>query len=558
MPITPQDSYLVMQDMVDQIMGSKAPDTIDETNFLDVGDTVATYSQEIVFNAVHMSLGRFVMAVRSVDEEFNIIGAIDTSEYNHRFRKISFYSKKTKPSGMFNTNLYTNHKTGYTAGTNGGESTPSQWEQNLAIPLEMNFGKSSTWQYCVTNLLIDGKYAFQNESEWVAFIEGYMTQHANDMKMEREAFKRMTFAGHIAVNYAAGTSTGGAASLGVRNLTKEFNDKFGTAYTSAQLRTTYLKEFLEFFTATVKKDSKKMRRNNVLYHYYPVITENGETFHLPRHTPARYQKMVMLDEFWIDAQAQVMPEIFNTEYLDKGNFETIEYWQSPLAPAEIDMTVPIPAWLNTIMSGQTAQDTTANVNISYFLGAIFDRDACLVDMQVERANTTPVEARKGFSNTWYTFAKNAICDPTEKTIIYVMEDGPANVTITPTLDSVTLYGGKVASDLQSDIVIDSNNVAHGTLKYIEGGLAESGPLAGSGYFMALSWSAPGDTVTSLRVGLTNSQGTGLVDALGDPDRTVVCKITNKDIQNFTLVQSDGDTSNVQYVYLGSLNLEPHD
>lgn len=557
MSITPQDGYIIMQDAVNQIMGVDAPDTIDASNFLDVGNTIATYSQEVVFNAIHASLGYFVMAVRPIDEAFNIIQAIDTNEYNHRFRKISFYSKKTKPSGAFNTNLYTNHKTGYTAGTNGGESTSSQWEQNLAIPLEMNFGKSTTWQYCVTNLLVDGKYAFQNESEWVRFIEGYMTQAANDMKMEREAFKRLTFAGHIATNYAAGVSPFGSASGGVVNLTKEFNDKFGTNYTSQQLRTTYLKEFLAFFIATVKKDSKKMRRNNVLYHYYPIKVENGETFHLPRHTPSRFQKMVLLDEFWIDAQAMVMPEIFNPEYLDKGNFESIEYWQNPTAPSTIDMTVPIPAWLNSIMTGGAATDTTANVKIDYFLGAIFDRDACLVDMQLERALTTPVEARKMFSNTWYTMAKSSISDPTEKTIIYVMSDSLADVTITPTLDSVTLYDGKIASDLQSNIVIDANNVAHGTLKYIEGGLAESGPLAGSGYFIALSWSAPGDTVTSLRVGLTNSQGTGLVDALGDPDRTVVCKITDINTQNFTLVQSDGETSNVQRVYLGALTLEQH-
>lgn len=544
MSITVKDCYLVMQDAVDIIMGVDAPKTIDSSNFIEVGNTVATYAQENVFNGVNIALGRFVMAVRTSDEEFNIIQAISTKEFNHRFRKISFYSKKTKPSGMFNTDLYTNHKSGYTAGTNGGNSTPSQWEQNLAIPLEMNFGSSKTWQYCVTNLLIDGKYAFQSEEEWIQFIEGYMTQHANDMKMEREAFKRMTFAGHVAINYAAGTSAGGAASQGVKNLTKMFNEKFGTSYTSAQLRTTYLKEFLAFYVAEVKKDSKKMRRNNVLYHYYPVKTENGETFHLPRHTPARMQKMVMLDEFWIDAEAYVMPEIFNTEYLDKGNFETIEFWQSPMQPASIDMSVKIPAWLNTIMTGSAAQETTANVNIDYFLGAIFDKDAVLTDMQVEKALTTPVEARKGFSNTWYTFAKNGISDPTEKMIIYVMADDPADLTVTPTADSVTLYGGKVASDLQSDVVI-TDNVISLKSKFIEGGLAESGPLAGDGYFMALTWSQPADDITSLKVGVIPTQGTGLVDALSDPDRTVVVKLDNTQHQNFVIYTTTGEASNVQ-------------
>lgn len=428
--LTPIDGYIIMQDVVDQLMGKEAPKKIDASNFLSVGDTVATYPQDKVFNAINISLGRFIMAVRPVDEAFNIINAISTKAYNHRFRKISYYSKNTKPSGAFNTDLYTNHATGYTAGKNGDPdvstgrtpSTPSQWEQNLAIPLEMNFGGSTTWQYCVTNLYVDGKYAFQSESEWVAFVDGYLTQHANDMAMEREAFKRLTFASHVGVGYLAGTSTGGANSGVARNLAKEFNDKFGTNYTVAQLTSTYLSDFLPFFVATVKKDSKRLRRNTTLEHFYPVKTEGGVAYHLPRHTPRSKQKMVLLDSFWIDAEAYVMPKIFNDEYLSIDNFEAIEFWLNPSAPESLDVEVTIPAWLNTIMQGSTSQETTAEAKIDYFLGAIFDEDSVIVDMQVEKARTSGIEARKDYSNTWYTFAKNAISDPTEKCIIYYLAD----------------------------------------------------------------------------------------------------------------------------------------
>lgn len=542
--LTPVDGYIIMQDVVNQLMGANAPKKIDATNFVSVGDTVAQLPQEKVFNAINISLGRFVMAVRPVDEAFNIINAINTDAYNHRFRKVSFYSKNTKPSGAFNTDLYTNHATGYTAGTNGGASTPSQWEQNLAIPLEMDFGGSTTWQYCVTNLYLDGKYAFQSESEWIAFIDGYMTQHANDMAMEREAFKRFTFASHIGVEFVAGTSAGGANSGVARNLTAEFNSKFGTSYTTAQLLSTYLSDFLPFFVATVKKDTKRLRRNTTLEHFYPVKSEGGVNYHLPRHTPRSKQKMVLLDNFWIDAEAYVMPKIFNDEYLDIGNFEAIEYWLNPSAPESLDIEVPIPAWLNTIMNGVTSTETTAEAKIDYFLGAIFDEDAVLTDMQVEKARTSGIEARKDFSNTWYTFAKNAISDPTEKCIIYYLSDVVPNLTITPTADTVTLYDGKVASDLQSNVVITDNGISL-TSKFIEGGLAESGPLAGDGYFMALSWSVPGNDITSVKVGVVPSQSTGLVEGLTDPDRTVVVKLNPSVPQNFVIVSTDGVNTNTQ-------------
>lgn len=550
--LTPVDGYIIMQDVVNQLMGANAPKKIDATNFVSVGDTVAQLPQEKVFNAINISLGRFVMAVRPVDEAFNIINAINTDAYNHRFRKVSFYSKNTKPSGAFNTDLYTNHATGYTAGTNGGASTPSQWEQNLAIPLEMDFGGSTTWQYCVTNLYLDGKYAFQSESEWIRFIDGYMTQHANDMAMEREAFKRLTFASHIGVEFVAGTSAGGANSGVARNLTAEFNSKFGTNYTTSQLLSTYLSDFLPFFVATVKKDSKRLRRNTTLEHFYPVKSEGGVNYHLPRHTPRSKQKMVLLDNFWIDAEAYVMPKIFNDEYLDIGNFESIEYWLNPSAPESLDIEVPIPSWLNTIMNGIPSSETTAEAKIDYFLGAIFDEDAVLTDMQVEKARTSGIEARKDFSNTWYTFAKNAISDPTEKCIIYYLSDVVPNLTITPTADTVTLYDGKVASDLQSNVVVTDNGISL-TSKFIEGGLAESGPLAGDGYFMALTWSAPGSDITSVKVGVVPSQGTGLVEGITDPDRTIVVKLNPSVPQNFVIVSTDGVNTNTQ-VYPLSITL----
>lgn len=83
-----------------------------------------------------------------------------------------------------------------------------------------------------------------------------------------------------------------------------------------------------------------------------------------------------------------------------------------------------------------------------------------------------------------------------------------------------------------------NNKIKGTLKFIEGGLAQSGPLAGDGYFLALKfesddWSA----YDSVKVGLVPSQGTGLVELINDPDKNGVFKITSTS-QKFKVVSGD--------------------
>ena len=70
-------------------------------------------------------------------------------------------------------------------------------------------------------------------------------------------------------------------------------------------------------------------------------------------------------------------------------------------------------------AGQTAGTA---VSLSYVVGLLFDEDALVTDYQLDSVDTTPFEARKHFANTWYSFARNIISDPTENAILYYMAD----------------------------------------------------------------------------------------------------------------------------------------
>ncbi len=107
--------------------------------------------------------------------------------------------------------------------------------------------------------------------------------------------------------------------------------------------------------------------------------------------------------------------------------------------------------------------------------------------------------------------------------------------------------------MQSDIVVKGNKIT-GKLKFIENGLAP-GTLSGDGYFLALKWSAPDASATSLLVGLQPSEGTGLVEAIDDPDRNIVAKITSKD-QKFVFWQKNATKSTKQVFDLTGLTFLP--
>ena len=120
-----------------------------------------------------------------------------------------------------------------------------------------------------------------------------------------------------------------------------------------------------------------------------------------------------------------------------------------------------------------------------------------------------------------------------------------NPVVEPVADGVTLFGSLVSA-MQSDIRIAGGKIV-GTLKFIEGGLAESGPLAGDGNFLALQFLNIDSRATSVRVGLQPSESTGLVELIDDPDKNGVFKITDKNTQKFMVVSSDGThTSTTEY------------
>ena len=411
--LTVKDAYSIVNLMVKEQTGQDASiQAVDSSSFVSVGETLLASGVEATLNTLALVLGRTFMAVRPYEAKLRIINTLNSGIYANRMRKISFYSREAVIDGASNTDLKTNFATGYDNGSNSGASTASMWEQNQPVPLEMNFGGSSEWQDVTTVYEKQLQAAFRSEAEFIDFVSGIMTEKGNDIESQKEAFNRITL-----LNFMAGVIELNQGSS-VINLTAAFNAKFGTSYTTAQLQTTYLKEFLEFFVATVKTISDDLEYRSNKYHWSPTKTVGGVSYTLLRHTPKSRQKMVMYKPFWNDAEAMVLPEIFNDQYLNIDNFEGVQFWQNANDGAAINTLPAIPD-----TSDPTEQTAAATAVVKdYVLGMIFDEDAIMVDYQMDEAAVTPKEARKHYHNIWWTFRKNAINDFTENAVIFIMED----------------------------------------------------------------------------------------------------------------------------------------
>lgn len=421
--LTTKDGYQLMNLLVRQATGQAAQSVVDASTFVSAGETVLATGKENTMNALSLVLGRTFAAVRPYNAKLALMNAINTGIYSHRLRKISYYAQDAQPSGYFNTDINTNFAEGFTAGENPdaqgvAQSTKSQYEQHPAMPLEVNFAGSTTWQDCITMYEDKLEQAFNSVESFNAFIEGILVEHGNDIESQKEGWNRMTLLSAITTRiYLAGQ---GVAASSVINLTSAFNTYFGTSYTSAQLRSTYLKEFLEFMVATIKETSDRMTERGTAYHDPLTKTVGGVSYSILRHTPKDRQRLYLYNPLFRKSEAIVMPEIFRPEYLNmEKQFERIEYWQSNDSDTNRSAINFNSAYLD---SSDGTQKATGAVTASYVVGVLADEDAFMTDFQLEKVLTSPLEARKGYRNNWLTVAKNAIIDQTENMVVFIMAD----------------------------------------------------------------------------------------------------------------------------------------
>ena len=414
--LTTKDAYQIINLMVREATGQDATiQAVDPSTFVSVGETLLASGVENTLNALSLVLGRTFAAVRPYNAKFASVNAINSGLYANRIRKISFYAREAVLDGASNTDLATNFAEGYDGGSNGGASAGSQWEQHQPMPLQLNFGGSSEFQTVTTVYEKQLQVAFRSPEDFVTFVNGIMTEKGNDIESEKEAFSRMTVLNAMAGVYDLSSYMDGSSV----NLTTEFNSDNNTSYTTSQLLTTYFTEFLEWFVAYVKILSNRMTNRSKKYHWSPTKTISGVTYDILRHTPKDRQKMLMLNDFWIKAEAMVKPQVFNENYLSFGNFEGVDFWQNEYDVSAIDITPAIP---DAAGSNNGEQTVGTRVQLDTVIGFMFDEDAILVDYQMESANSTSLNARKLYRNLWWTFRKNAIVDYTENMILLYMAD----------------------------------------------------------------------------------------------------------------------------------------
>lgn len=402
--MTPVDVYTVVNAMAQSMFGANTEiQAVDTSSFVSVGEAMLRSGYENTLNALGMQIARTLFAVRPYSGKFGLINQID-AEYGAIIRKISYFYDGAEQSTDWNTNLAAEQ-------LNDGNSI-DHYKIRKRYPLEINFSGIKVLQKSFTRFRKQLKIAFRSEEEFSNYYAGLMVEIANEIRIIQETENRLTVLNHIGGVYNTGTTR-----MKV-NLTAGYNTKFGTSYTSAQLRSEYLKDFLAYMVSTIKYTSDLMEEASTAFHLTPVKHKDDGTtaLQLLRHTPKSMQRLFLLRPLMLDAEAQVLPEIFNDNYLKIENYEGVNFWQDLNNPGSVSVTP------NQFNATTGASETGAAVTKPYIVGLMFDRDALATNYKVDDVVTTPVNAAGDYYNTFYHWCKNYLDDFTENSVLFYMED----------------------------------------------------------------------------------------------------------------------------------------
>lgn len=398
-----KDAYNLFNQISNQALGSNALQAVDTSSFISVGERLLQTGVESTLNAIGYVIGRTIFSVRPYRAKLSSLER-DPERWGFITRKITYLYTGLEQSQDYNTDLAPQQLI--------DGSSVDMYKIRAPKVVQTNFPGAQTMQSHITRFRDQLRIAFRGPEEFLQFWEGVMVEFYNDIETAKESRSRS-----VLLNYMAAMVDMG---LNVVDLVAGYNAENGTSYTRSQLLTSYKESFYKWVASEVQIWSDLLTDRNTAYHAN-VPGYNS----IPRHSPKDRQRMIMLNPFFVREKAEIYTSLFNPKYLDIGDFEAVNFWQSPADKSRINVTP------NT-MSLTTGNSVTGNnVNVPYVLGLLYDEEALGIMPKFDYVSVTPINSAAGYYNTYIHWFFKSYNDFTENAVLFVLGDGGAAPTPTP-------------------------------------------------------------------------------------------------------------------------------
>lgn len=360
---------------------------VDTSSFISVAQTALKCAPDVLLESIsQMFTNRDIISIRPYTRKFRGLER-SAMEWGNAVRKLNYVDSPMEENPAWELT--------------DGESVDMYTVKTTDI-LQTNFYGQATWEQEFSVFDYQLNIAFANPYSFQAFMSGMYQNKADQREQAHESLARATI-----LNLIGGVLLGNTTDGNVKVLTL-YNAENGTSLTKADvLKSENFPDFLKFFVATLKIYLKLMSERSQKFQIN--VTEKPIT----RHTPREDIMMYLYTPFFEKAKTMVYGDIFHENYMNIGNYEEVNFWQSIEDTQAINVTAAY-----TDANGAVKTGTADNENV---LGIIFDREAAGYNTIINRSWTTPYNGKGAYTNNGISFSDRYYNDFTEKAIVFTLD-----------------------------------------------------------------------------------------------------------------------------------------
>lgn len=366
-------------------------DTTNAKNFVTVAQTLLKTGYDPVISAISQVMSRTIFSLRPYTAKFRGL-EVSAQRWGNHVRKVNYLDQSFEDDDRLPL-------------TDGSSVDP--WIIKKPSVIQTNFYGEHVYQRHTTIFKDQLDVAMSSASEFGSFVSGQLSNINDQIEQANEEFDRATIA-----NFIVGKVAKDSAS--VIHLVTEYNAYIGGTYTSETIREPDVyREFVKWVYARIKNLIALLAERSVKWHILPL--KNNAPAALMRHSPADRLKMYTYSPVMNEITARVLSEIYHDDKLGMIDHEEVTYWQN------IDVPDSIKADANVFDPETGGIVTTGATTVNNIFGVIFDEEAIGVTNVNQWAQSTPMNARGGYSNTFWHWTRRHWNDFTENGVVLLLD-----------------------------------------------------------------------------------------------------------------------------------------
>lgn len=385
--MTVEQASTVLNSIVSQATGG-ALANVSGNSFATVAQTALLTGLDPIMSAISQTMSDTIFASRNYTAKFRNLRA-DSQRYGNMVRKLNVADWDSQNNASYELS--------------DGESV-DMYEVKVNKVVQTNFYGAITWERQITTFRDQLNVSLRSPEEFARFYSMLLTKNNNQIQQIHETLARA-----LVVNLIAAVISENKSSRVVKLIT-EYNDETGLELTKQDVyKPDNFPAFMAWTASRITRIKRMLTERSTIYHTNITGKE------IARHTDYEDQVMYLYAPIQFDLNTRALAQLFHDDKVKLGYNELVSYWQSIDTPGSIHQT---PVYMDVNGTVKTASAAVQNANV---FGLITDRDAIGYTIMNEHQNTTQMNARGEYWNTFFKWVHRYWMDNTENAVVLLLE-----------------------------------------------------------------------------------------------------------------------------------------